>query len=602
MCGIAGFYGPYTRPQLNAMAAALAHRGPDGEGFELRSGRQEPDVAGLAHRRLSIIDLAGGSQPMWSSDGRYCIIFNGEIYNYRELRQELAAKGARFATHSDTEVIVEGWRLRGPDILEALSGMFAFGIWDDLEKVWILARDRAGIKPLYYAIPRPGALVFASEIKPILPFLPVVSPDPEALCNYLLYSWVAGPQTIFEGVRHLPPGHWALWRPSDTQLVHRPYWEPSAERSGLGFEAAADELEARFDQAVKAHMVADVPVGITLSGGLDSSAVLSAMIKMTDPAALDAFTIGFGLADDETPFARIMAEHAGIRHHTRTVPKERVAVDFARLVRTLEEPIGHPVLQTTLEMSAFAREKVKIVLIGEGSDELFLGYPQYRLLKAPFRYAPAAVVQDYFLAVTCLMPRPRELATMLDPAVFGRPMLDSVSHRFDPYFRSGDLVEGAQRFEIENSLVANQLARIDKLTMAHGLEARVPFLDNQFVAFSRSLPLDHKLRQGSTKAILRKAMSKRLPETILNRPKSGKKGTQALLPYLNGLVTDGPLSELISRETITRRGWMDADRVLSYLEQGNSFSVRNHPIERRRRAKFAYGLAVIEQWARSYLD
>jgi asparagine synthase (glutamine-hydrolysing) len=602
MCGIAGFYGAYTEADLVGMAAAIAHRGPDGERIEIRPGRRESDVAGLAHRRLSIIDIDGGAQPMWSSDGRYCIVFNGEIYNYASLRQELAAEGARFSRQSDTEVIVEGWRVRGPAILPALAGMFAFGIWDDQEKLWIFARDRAGIKPLYYALPQPGRIAFASEIKPLLPLIGTVAPDMGALYNFLLYSWNVGPQTIFKGVRHLPPGYWAIWRPGDQGLDARPFSEPSQARSRLGFADAARELEARFDDAIRSHMVSDVPVGITLSGGLDSSAVLSGMTRLAEPGSIDAFTIEYGLADDETPFARTMAAHAGVAHHVRTVSRERIPHDFERLVRTIEEPMGHPVLQTTLEMAAAARDKLKVVLVGEGSDELFLGYPQYKLLTLPFSLAPATMLQSYYLAVTCLMPKPAELAAMLTPVARDGAAFDTAAQRFDPYFRSGDAVGGAQRFEMENSLVANQLMRIDKLTMAHGLEARVPFLDNQLVDFARTLPLAHKLRGGVTKAIFREAMRRRLPPDILHRPKTGKRGTQALLPYLNGLVTNGPLSHLISREAIGRRGWLDPDKVRTYLAQASSPLVKAHPIESRRRTKFAYSLAVLEQWARIYLD
>ncbi len=602
MCGIAGFYGEYSRDQLVAMSAAIAHRGPDGEQIEMRPGRSEPAMAGLAHRRLSIIDIEGGTQPMWSSDRRYCIVFNGEIYNYERLRQELLSEGATLTRHSDTEVIVEGWRTRGPAILQALEGMFAFGIWDDRDKCWIFARDRWGIKPLYLAEPRAARVVFASEIKPLLPFIGGASVDEEALANFLLYSWNVGPQTIFRGVRHLPPGHWGVWRPEGGAFSSQPFATHDVAVSRQGYAEAADELQARLDAAIRSHMVADVPVGITLSGGLDSSSVLAGMARLVPAASIDAFTIGYGLADDETPFARRMAQHVGVAHHIREVSRERISENFASLVHTIEEPIGHPVLQTTLEMSAAAREKVKVVLIGEGADELFLGYPQYRLLTRPFRHAPAALLQAYYLGVTCLMPSARTLAGMLRPGAVNRAALDVAAHRFDPYFRRGDVAGGAQGFEIENSLVANQLMRIDKLTMANALEARVPFLDNQLVNHARSLPVEYKLRAGQTKAVLREAMRERLPQDILFRPKTGKKGTQALLPYLNGLVSDGPLAHLISRETIGRRGWLDPDRVHAYLAQASSPLIRHHPIESRRRTKFAYSLAVLEQWAQVYLD
>jgi asparagine synthase (glutamine-hydrolysing) len=602
MCGIAGFYGAFGEVELAAMARALAHRGPDDEGLELRPGLAEPDRVGLGHRRLSIIDLGGGHQPMWTGNGTIGIVFNGEIYNYRELRRELEAEGGRFRTHSDTEVILEGWRLRGERILSALAGMFAFGLWDERTGEWILARDRWGIKPLYYAAHGRGQLVFASEIKPLLPFLPRVEPDLQAIYEYLLYSWTPGPQTIFSGIRHLPPGHVARWKPHDATLKTAAYVDRSVEPTRLGPEETAGRLRELFDRAVEAHLVADVPVGVNLSGGLDSSAVVASMARLRAPSSIDAFTVGFGLADDETPYAAEMARHVGVNHHIRAVSPEKVAQDFATVVRTIEEPIGHPVLQTTFEAARFARESLKVVLIGEGSDELFLGYPQYRLLQAPFRYAPRALHEKLYLAVTCLMPPAGRIEHMLAPGFLDRDLLEASAHRFDGYFRHGDIRERAQAFEIGHPLVANQLMRIDKLTMAHSLEARVPFLDNELGAFAAALPLDHKLRGGVTKAVLRDAMRERLPDRILHRPKTGKGGTQALLPYLNGLVRDGPLSDLLSRDTIRRRGWLNPDRVLGYLAEAQSPFVRLNPIESRRRTKFAYALAVLEQWAREYLD
>lgn len=602
MCGIAGFYGPYHEAEITSMADAMAHRGPDDQGLEIRPGMREPDRIGLGHRRLSIIDLGGGHQPMWSADGSIGIVFNGEIYNYRELRLRLERQGARFRTVSDTEVIVEGWRLHGPRILPELAGMFAFGLWDKRTHRWVLARDRAGIKPLYYAAPRAGALVFASEIKPILPFLARTEPNLGALYDFLLYSWNSGPETIFAGVTHLPPGHWASWGPGEGAPKLERYAGRRFTQTDLDERTAACRLRECFDQAINSHLVADVPVGITLSGGLDSSAVLASMGRLRSPGSIGAFTVAFGLDDDETPYARRMAGHVAVRHHLRTVPKERIEADFARIVRIVEEPIAHPVMQTTFETAGLAREHVKVVLIGEGADELFLGYPQYRLLKAPYRWAPRGMLQKYFVAVACLMPPAREISGMLAPSFLDRDRFEASACRFDEYFANGDLDVGAQAFEFDNPLVANQLMRIDKLTMAHSVEARVPFLDNEFVDFSFSLPVSFKLNGGISKVILREAMAERLPPEILKRPKTGKGGTQALLPYVNGLLADGPLSDLISREAIGRRGWLDPDRVLAYLAAGKTSLVRRNPIESRRRTKFTFALAVLEQWARQYLD
>jgi asparagine synthase (glutamine-hydrolysing) len=602
MCGIAGLYGRFEEKQLQAMVSALAHRGPDGEGIEILNGLREPERVGLGHRRLSLIDLTGGHQPMWSCDGSLAIVFNGEIYNYRELRQELVDEGAQFGTASDTEVILEGWRLRGARLLQALRGMFAFGMWDVRTREWILARDRAGIKPLYVAHPRAGELAFASEIKPLLPVLPDLRLHGRALADFLLYSWVSGPQTMFDGISHLPPGHVARWAPGDTGLKSVPFQERCPKVIHSGWKQAVSDLRDKLDSAVTSHMVADTPVGINLSGGLDSSAVLASMARLRAPNSIDSFTIGFGLKDDETPFARRMASYLGVRHHVCEVSPDRVSEDFACIIRTLEEPIAHPVLQTTLAAASLARERVKAVLIGEGSDEIFLGYPQYLFMDWPLRHLPHSVVQRLYLGVSCLMPTETQLRVMLDPALDRNNEIEASAHRFDHYFNGTDIVEGMQAFELEHPLVANQLMRIDKLTMAKGLEARVPFLDNDLVDFAFALPVRFKRWMGGTKVILRHAMAERLPAQILRRPKTGKRGTQALLPFLNRLVSQGPLAELISPVSLRRRGWLRAETVLRYLAEAKDGVVRNNPIELRRRMKFAYALAVLEQWAREYLD
>lgn len=601
MCGITGFFGPYNETHLAAMTRAVAHRGPDDVGTDLRAIAPGATV-GLGHRRLSIIDLADGHQPMWTSDGRLGIVFNGEIYNYRSLRSELESEGARFRTNCDTEVILEGWRLRGKRILPAMSGMFALALWDEQAQSFTLARDHCGIKPLYYHEPQPGELLFASEIKPLLPFLDSVEPNLQTLYEFLLYSWTPGPETIFKGIRSLPPGTWAVWSRSSPVVKLQRYVHHPTEQRRLDRTTAAGEFREIFHRAIQRHLVADVPVGINLSGGLDSSAVLATMAQAADCKSIDAFTIGFGLSDDETPYARKVAKHTGANHHVRIVSPERVARDFSTLVCTIEEPIAHPMLQTTFETARLARERVKVVMIGEGADEMFLGYPQYRLLQRPFRYAPRSLLQRAFLDVSCLMPRHGPLAAMLEPDLLDGDVMHAAAHRFDACFRQADVVQGGRTFEFDYPLVANQLMRIDKLTMAFGLEARVPYLDRELVDWSMSLPLELNLDFRQTKAVLRAAMAADLPHEVVQRPKTGKGGTQALLPYLDDLLTTGPLSDLVSAETIRRRGWLNAKATISYLSGRNDFLVRSNPIERRRRMKFLYALAVLEQWAREFVD
>ncbi|SIR41319.1 asparagine synthase (glutamine-hydrolyzing) [Bosea sp. TND4EK4] len=603
MCGIAGYYGRFESERLRRMTQAIAHRGPDGEGHDWRPGLQEGEAVGIGHRRLAIIDLAGGIQPMWSEDARIGITFNGEIYNYRELKAELIAEGGRFRTNSDTEVILEGWRLRGEEIFEALSGMFAFGIWDGRTNEWILCRDRAGIKPLYYAQPASRVLAFASEVKPLLPLVGGVRPNRQAMYEFLLYSWIPGPQTLFDGVLSLPPGTWLRWRPDAPMPKPLPYVTGRDTVSvPATFAEAAAELRGLLDAAVKSHLVADVPVGINLSGGLDSSAVLASMIREVDPGAIDAFTIGFGLPDDELPFARTVAEHAGVRHHTALASPSRIEEDFSRIIRTLEEPIGHPVLQTTFEVARLARSHVKVTMIGEGADELFLGYPQFKLMVPPYSFAPRRLQQQTFMAVACLMPTARQLSGLLNPDLLDHDAFQAASHRFDGYFSDPGGPQGVAAFEFDYPLVSNQLMRIDKLTMAHSLEARVPFLDNRLAAWSKRLPTAWKRSSNATKIILREAVADRLPGSIVHRPKTGRRGTQALLPYLNSVVMQGPLADHVAPRTVARRGLLRSDMVQAYLAAQSDFAIRLHPIESRRRAKFRYALAVLEQWSREFLD
>lgn len=599
MCGIAGFFGPYGEQQLGAMTSLLAHRGPDDSGHFLGPPNEAGMRIGLGHRRLSIIDLEGGHQPLWSTDRTVGIVFNGEIYNYAALRAELTRLGRPFATHSDTEVIVQGWMTWGAGVLARLEGMFAFAIWDTRDGTLFLARDRLGIKPLYYCRPAAGGIAFASEIKPLLPFVGGSQAHPEALVDYLLHGWTAGEETIFRGIFQLPPAHTLHLRSGDAASRPTRYWALSPRVAGADDVA---ELTAAFDAAVASHMVADVPVGLTLSGGLDSSAVLASMATRTAPSMLRAFCVGYGLPDDELPYARAAAAHCGVRLEERLLSHEGFAETFAQCLWHLEEPIAHPVMQTTFELARFVREQGKVVLIGEGSDELFAGYPEFRLFTPPFAFAPPALRRRAFMAVLCLMPPPRTLRGMLAGPLRGSDRMDALAARFDAYFDQRPQSDGALRFELETTLPFNQLARVDKLTMAHSIEARVPFLDHRLVELAAGIPFARKLRHGTGKRILREAMAGRLPPRIVDRPKSGKGGTQALLPSLLAMARSGPLRELIGREAIGARGWLDPDAVHRYLAQESSWYVRRHPIERRRRAKFAFALAALEQWARLYLD
>lgn len=599
MCGIAGFIGRFGRPVLKKMAAAITHRGPDDEGYEVIDLACFVKV-GFAHRRLSIIDLSGGHQPMWTGDHRAVIIFNGEVYNYRELRRELQKLGATFQTESDTEVILEGWRYFGEKVVEKLEGMFAFAIWDSEHQVMFLARDRFGIKPLYWTQPKPKTFGFASEIKPLLLLSDGVTLHRPAFFNYLLYGWNSDRATMFEGINQLPPAHHMIVRPGEAPCIER-YWDlPSPQAKAPDPEAIA----AALDKAVKSQLVADVPVGVALSGGLDSSAVLASMSRAMPAQDITAFTVGYGLPDDEIPFARMVASHVGADLKERIFDANCFSREFARFVWHLEEPLAHPVMMTTFLLSSFVSEKLKVILIGEGSDELFAGYPQYRLFMPPLSAIPMTrgMTKQAFLAIANLMPPPRHLRKMLRPEMLDEVALQTADHRYDHYFHSADRANGALQLEIKHELVHNQLARVDKLTMAHSIEARVPFLDSEFAALAMSSPFSAKVKGGIQKALLRDAFAGQLPDKVIRRPKTGNQGTQALLPTLMATIRSGPLAELISHKSIERRGWFDPTAVHSYLGAADNGLLAYHPVESRRRAKFALALAVLEQWARLFLD
>ena len=613
MCGIAGFIGGWSAASLDDITDALEHRGPDGRGVDFLGPGNEaglPDAAvGLGHRRLSIIDVTGGAQPMWDRDCTVGLIFNGEIYNYQELRKKLEAAGQRFLTQSDTEVILHGWRVWGSGVVDHLEGMFAFALWDRTTRRLFLARDRFGIKPLYYTVPRPGQIVFASEIRPILrASASAAKINTAALYEYLLRGCSSQEETFFAGVSQLRPGCFMNFDPSRGAgaVQIESYWRlpaPGSAASSSSPIEIAVTLQDLFDRAVSSHLVADVEVGVLLSGGLDSSAVCASMAKMMNPSSIQAFTVGFGLPDDEIPFARAAADHCGIKLEERLVDPSVFSSNFINCVESLEEPLAHPVMQTTWQAAEFVSRHVKVALLGEGSDELFAGYPHYRLFRPPFSFLPRSIQRDGALDVMCLMPGRGTLRKLLTPEMYNRGVLEDVDNRVRQWFEGGDTANSMLRYEIETALVANQLMRVDKLTMAHSIEARVPFLDKAFAEYANAIPFGIKTENGVPKAILRKAMQSRLPEAVLNRPKSGKKGTQALLPMINKLLAqDGPLHHLVDARAIDARGWFDPKLTRDWIDGSSSLRVQHHPVESRRRAKFTLALAVLEQWSRLYLD
>ena len=563
MCGIAGIvWQDPERPgdplAVRAMLRAIAHRGPDGEGVEVLG------PAALGHRRLKIIDLsAAAAQPLSNEDGTVWVTFNGEVYDYQRLRADLEARGHRFRSSSDTEVIVHLWEERGPELVHELRGMFALAVWDTRTRTLLLARDRAGKKPLHWRLD-PDALRFASEPGGLLadPTAPPTGPDPVALHHYLHLGYVPSPESAFLGVRKLPPAHLLTWRPGEAPRVSR-YWRPSFRDPFDASTRAArarlvDELGSLLFESVRLRLVSDVPLGAFLSGGIDSGLVVSTMAQVVGEP-VRTFTIGFGeAAYDERELARLVARRWGAAHRERVVPADAVGL-LPRLVRHYGEPFADSSAIPTWRLAELAREEVTVALTGDAGDELFAGYlrhsanevarawtrvpsPARGLLHAlverlphrprprdPLRYAkrflrafeqdPAGRNAEWGLVI-----KP-ETARALQAPEFARQVahLDPT----EPYrarWGESDAATDEERAlwaDFSLYLPDDILVKVDIATMAHGLEARAPFLDHRLVEWAMRVPFALKARWGRRKRLLRRLGRRLLPPEVLRAPKRG---------------------------------------------------------------------------------
>ncbi|HEX8480354.1 MAG TPA: XrtA/PEP-CTERM system amidotransferase [Allosphingosinicella sp.] len=596
MCGIAGlFYVSSPKPvdpkRVSGMADALAHRGPDGSGVWTAPG------VGLGHRRLSIIDLATGDQPMRSSDGKLALTYNGEIYNFREVRAQLEALGHGFRTESDTEVILASWRQWGPDCLSRFNGMFAFALYDGDEDVLFLARDRLGVKPLYWATLPDDALVFASELKGLLAH-PLLrrSPSRSAVDDYLGLGYVPDDGCMVDGVRKLAAGHYLLVRRG--RVVPRPvqWWDVDfSNPSSASARALEEELVERLQSAVRSRMVADVPLGAFLSGGVDSSAVVALMAEASR-AAVDTCSIGFSEADhDETRWAALIAERFATRHRSRTV-----AADDFELIDTLadafDEPFADASALATYRVSELARETVKVALSGDGADEAFAGYRRYRmfaaeervrgLLPRPARGMVAAVGNLYpkldwaprFLrAKTTLQAIGREsgeayagavgvtpwsIRSSLYTATFKRH-LDG--HRAETRYveamagaPASDSLSRAQYADLKIWLPGDILTKVDRTSMAVSLEAREPLLDHRLIEFAARVPAGMRLRGGSGKWLMKRALRRYLPDEVLDRTKMGF--VTPVSAWFRGPLA-GEAAGIANSPALAELGWFDSAAI-----------------------------------------
>jgi len=555
MCGIAGIINfesgkPVESERLRRMRDVLRHRGPDGEGSWVDGG------VGLAHRRLAIVDIASGAQPMRNGDGSTWIVYNGEIYNHPELKRELEAKGHRYRTRCDTETILHIYKDEGEACVQRLRGMFAFALWDRSRQRLLLARDRLGIKPLYYAI-TDRELLFASEIKAILAadcLRPELNED--ILPEYLATGFVSGPETFFRGIRKLLPGRTLTWSRAEGVRESR-YWQPPASsvQSAGSLEAQSAELRSRLRDAVRSHLMSDVPVGLFLSGGIDSTGLGALMASMVKEP-IKTFSVGFPDREgNELNYARMAAQFIGSEHHEVTVTPEQFFLALPRLIWHEDEPIAFSASIPLYFVSALASKHVKVVLSGEGADELFWGYDRYRVTAWNQRLGEAygrvmpRFARDGVSWTIDMLPRqarrylgrtfltrspdPRsvffENFAVFDDRALQEVLLDSsVLRTRDPFAdllqfyegTSGGLVDRMIHTDLQSYLV-ELLMKQDQMSMATSVESRVPYLDHELVEYVVGLPADSKLRGWQTKLILREALRDLVPREILTRRKMG---------------------------------------------------------------------------------
>ena len=634
MCGICGILTPDPslvpdRGLLERMRDLIAHRGPDGAGLYLGTG------AGLAHRRLSIVDLAQGQQPMYSHDRRFVIVYNGEVFNHPALKTELEAAGVRYRTHSDTETVLHLYERLGERAVDRMRGMFALAIWDSLERRLFLARDRYGVKPLYYVHRPDGTLIFGSEIKALLPALggrPEL--NREALPDFLANHAPSGEATLFTGIMRLAPGHTLTWQ--NGRITIRRYWDLPVAQSSEGpppgsraERALVAEFRERFTEAVRLRLMSDVPLGMFLSGGIDSAAITSAMATLVKEP-IRTFSVAFAEREaNELEYARLVATAYRTEHRETVVSPAEFFAELPRLVWHEDEPIAHPSSVALYFVSRLAAHHVKVVLTGEGSDETLAGYNRYRVteynarLGALYRRCVPRFARSGLRRALEGLPatfrlRQRASRTFLmrgadldelyfdNFAVFGRaaqrellsPELRAQLAPVDPYAAyhsalsrvSGKPLLSQLLYADVKTYLHELLMKQDQMSMAASIESRVPFLDHPLTEWVAALPQTMKLRGMTTKWILREAMQGRLPAPILERRKMG-------FPVPVGSWLRGPwrplLSEYLSGSRARARGFFEASAVERLV--GEHIRGVNH-------GERLWALLTFEIWARMFLD
>jgi asparagine synthase (glutamine-hydrolysing) len=623
MCGIAGIVSAATGERIEAgtirrMCHAIVHRGPDDEGVFVKDG------AGLGMRRLSIIDLAGGHQPVFNEGRSVWIVFNGEIYNFPELRAELLGRGHKFYTHSDTEVIVHLYEEMGSQCVNKLRGMFGLALYDERRRKLLLARDRLGKKPLHYALDG-DRLLFGSEIKSILTVAPhLAEVNQQALLQYMYFGYIPDPLTAFTTIQKLPPGH--LLEFENGKIEVRQYWDlprygthrPRSE------EECLEEMEQRLAEAVRIRLISDVPLGALLSGGTDSSTVVALMARASSQP-VKTFAIGFRDQEfNEAPYARMVAEKFGTDHHELIVEPD-VLETVETLTSSLEEPFGDSSMLPTYYVSCLARKYVTVALSGDGGDEIFAGYDRYgiHLRRKVFERIPGWARRLYREQVYPRLPgdmrgkkfsynvslpwRERYVDGISFVPAFERdmPLLsddfravlrngnpEDVMYRYFDQAPADDPVSQMLYVDTKTYMAADILTKVDRMSMATSLEVRVPILDHLFVEWATSLPAEWKIRGGQQKYILRKLAERvGVPREVLYRKKQGF--TLPLVHWIRHELKDLIQSVLLDARTL-QRGYFDPRGVRQLLDE--------HFRGRRNHYGRIWRLLMFELWHRNYLE
>ena len=632
MCGIAGRLGGALRPEesdarLSACLSRLAHRGPDGQGVHRVAVGRDGELA-LAHARLSILDLSpSGAQPFLSDDGQLALAFNGEIYNFQELRRELEGEGHRFRSSGDTEVVLRAYEQWGDSFVTRLRGMFAFALWDGRKGALLVARDRLGIKPLFWAV-HEGAFVFASELRPLFALEPVSrSRSAVGLDDFFTYLYVPPPRTIYEHVQELPPATLMHVRLENgaVRTEESVYWRLPRGRLVVDEEEAARLVRAELETVVRQHVLSDVPLGAFLSGGLDSTALVGLMARASSKP-VRTFCMTFGQGEelyDERQFARVVADHYATEH-TSVPVRPDVAALLPRMVRHFGQPFGNPTALLVAELSRESRKSVKVALAGDGGDEIFIGYPRYvgmrvksayGVLSRPLREGVAMFAN---LAMTDslrgrhLFRRAREFLTTGalsgDDAYvnwvsyFAAQERDELfadevrqrigAHRSEDYLlallaatRADDPAERAALADVQSFLPGNLLAYGDRMSMMHGLEVRVPYCDHVLVELLASIEPSIKLQGRSLKSLMRKAVGDLLPPEIARRGKLGFNPPMGM--WINGPLRQ-MVNEMAAEPSEALRGIVRPEAIRALVDE--------HKAGRRDRSLHVWSLLVLDAW------